>query len=201
MKYDFSDVREHLFEDLRSAYPTKWEDFEAAKVLGEGVFGSPKPHPNAVLNLFVAQSVRFAIPFAAYRASLDFPALISDKPGTVLPRLTLASTIYGMEKSRSLMIQVACTIVHTEHLPDCTNRACVLNVGTTPMKRRTEAMAKLHDVMISHREGGVLTPPSLGDIACAKCTKAIEAAHAIRRRAFWEMLPIIFLVAKCWDEV
>ena len=52
-KYGFIDVREQLIEDLRSAYPTEWEDFKAAKVLGEDVFGLPRPHPNAVLNLFL----------------------------------------------------------------------------------------------------------------------------------------------------
>ena len=91
-KYDFSAVREHLFEDLKGAYPTKWDDFETAKVLGEDVFGSPKPHPNAVLNLFMAQNFRFAVPFAAYRASLGgFSALMSSEPGTVLPRRRRAS--------------------------------------------------------------------------------------------------------------
>jgi hypothetical protein len=100
-KYGFSDVREQLVEDLKSAYPTKWEAYQAAEVLGEDVFGSPKPHPNSVLNLFTEQRIKFALPFAAYRAALGgFSSLTSDKPGTVLPRLTLASTIYGMERIR-----------------------------------------------------------------------------------------------------
>ena len=50
-KYGFSDVREALVEHLKGAVPTKWEDFETAKILGENVFGLPKPHPNVVLNL------------------------------------------------------------------------------------------------------------------------------------------------------
>ena len=69
-KYGFSDIRRQLIKDLKGAYPTRWEDFETAKILGEDIFGSPKPHPNAVLDLFEAQNVRFAIPFAAYRASI-----------------------------------------------------------------------------------------------------------------------------------
>ena len=96
-KYGFSSVRDQLVEDLRGAYPTKWEDFQGAKVLGEDVFGSPKPHPNAVLKLFEVGSIRFAIPFAAYRAAIGgFSVLMSDKPGTVLPRRTLATTVYGV---------------------------------------------------------------------------------------------------------
>ena len=50
-KYGFSGIREALVQDLKGAYPTKWEDFETAKVLGEDVFGSPRPHPNAVLKV------------------------------------------------------------------------------------------------------------------------------------------------------
>ena len=124
-KYDFSDIREHLFEDLKGAYPTKWEDFEAAKVLGEDVFGSPKPHPNAVLNLFTAEGVRFAVPFAAYRASLGgFSALMSNEPGTMLPRHILASTIYGMERARSSMIQAAPAIACKQSVPACVDREC-----------------------------------------------------------------------------
>jgi len=69
-KYGLSAVREGLVEDLKAAYPTKWEDFETAKDLGEDAFGSPKPHPNAILNLFLEQRIEFALPFAAYRAGL-----------------------------------------------------------------------------------------------------------------------------------
>ena len=73
------------------------KDFQNADVLGEDVFGSPKPHPNAVLKLFEVGSIRFAIPFAAYRAAIGgFSVLMSDKPGTVLPRRTLATTVYGV---------------------------------------------------------------------------------------------------------
>ncbi|KAF9651974.1 hypothetical protein BDM02DRAFT_3183972 [Thelephora ganbajun] len=96
-KYGFFDVRHQLIKDLKSAYPTKWEDYRTAKVLGEDIFGSSKPHPNAVLNLFEVRNIRFAIPFAAYLASIGgFLALISDKPGMVFPRHTLATTIHGV---------------------------------------------------------------------------------------------------------
>ena len=201
-KYDFPEVREHLFEDLKGAYPTKLEDFETAKTLGEDVFGSPKPHPNAVLNLFMAQNFRFAVPFAAYRASLGgFSALMSSEPGTVLPRHTLASTIYGMERIKSSTIHAAYMIAHKEKLSVCADQACVLNDGIKPMERRIEAMTKLHNLMIGGRNGGVLSSPSFGVIACAKCTKEIEGAHAIWRSRCWELLPTTFSVAKCWGEV
>ena len=199
-KYNFPDVREHLFEDLKGAYPTKLEDFETAKIFGEDVFGSPKPHPNAVLNLFTAQNVRFAVPFAAYRASLGgYEALTSSEPGTVLPRHTLASSIYGMERIKSSIIHAAYTIAYKQNLSVCADKACVLNADTKHMERRKEALTKLFDVM--RREGGVLSSPSFGDLACTTCTKELESSHAVWRSSCWKLFPSIFSVAKCWDGV
>ena len=202
-KYGLPHVRDQLVKDLRGAYPTKWEAYQAAEVLGEDVFGSPKPHPNAVLNLFTTQNVRFAIPFAAYRASLGgFSALMSDKPGTVLPRHTLASTINGRGEIRRVMTQSVHAIVYNANLlPVCPDKACVLNVGTKSMERRTEAVTKFHDAMIGERDSDVLSPPSLGDLACAKCTRKIEADRATLRGVCWELLPTTFSVAKCWDDL
>ena len=202
-QYQFSDIRGQLLMDLKGAYPTKWEAYQAADVLGEDVFGSPKPHPNAVLNLFIAQNVRFAIPFATYRASLGgLLSLMSDKPGTVLPRHILASAIHGREEISRVMAQTAYTIAHREKLLSvCPDKTCVLNVGIKSMDQRTEAVAKLHHVMISERRDGVLSPPSFGDLICTKCTKDVEASHAIWRRVCWGLLPATFSVAKCRDEV
>ena len=201
-KYGFTNVRDQLIKDLKCAYPTKWETYQTAEVLGEDLFGSPKPHPNAVLNLFVVQNVRFAIPFAAYRASLGgFLALMSDKSGALLSRHTLASTIYGMERTRSLMAHVAHTIAYKEKLPDCLDSTCVLNVGTKSPERRIEALTKLHDLMIVESKGGGLDVPRLGSLACAKCAKEIGVHHTTWRRACWELLPAAFSVANCWGKV
>ena len=99
-KYGISSVRDQLVKDLRGAYPTTWEDFRSSKVLGEEFFGSPKPHPNAVLNLFEAENVRFAVPFAAYRASIGgFSGLMSDRHGAVLSRRTLATTVHEIGRA------------------------------------------------------------------------------------------------------
>ena len=111
--YGFSDAREQLVDVIKGACPTtRWEGLETAKILGEGIFGPPKPHPNAVLNLFTERYVKFVLPFTAYRAALGgYSSLISDTPGTVLPRLTLAPTIYGMEVIRGGLAQLAYSIV------------------------------------------------------------------------------------------
>jgi hypothetical protein len=82
MKYDFFDVFEQLFEDLEGAYPTRWKNLEAAIILGESIFGSPKPHPSKCdVESVRGAGVRFAIPFAAYRVSLGgFPAVMDNRP-------------------------------------------------------------------------------------------------------------------------
>jgi len=202
-KYGFSDVREALVEDLKGAYPTKLEDFRAARVLGEDVFGSPKPHPNAVLNLFVAQNVRFAIPFASYRASLGgFLALMSDEPGTVLPRHTLACTVHGMGLTQRMRPVTAYTIGYVTNLLVCTERGCLLDVGAiNDGEQRAEVMMKISDVMLGEREGGLLSIPSLEHLTCAKCAKALLAPYTTHSITCWDILPAVFGVAKSWDEV
>ncbi|KAF9649249.1 hypothetical protein BDM02DRAFT_3186425 [Thelephora ganbajun] len=190
-KYGFSDVREGLVEDLKGAYPTKWEDFETAKVLGEDVFGLPKPHPNAVLKLFLEQRIEFALPFAAYRAGLGGPsALASDERGTVLPRLTLASIIDGMGKMRRVGIVAAHSIVYVLNMGVCSESACSLNVGINRTEQRIEALNKIFNVMVGRDEGDLLSAPSLGNIVCADCAKRLEATHlSWRKRFFLAKLP------------
>ena len=201
-KYGFSDLREQLVEELKGAYPIKWEDYETARVLGEDVFGSPKPHPNAVLNLFVAQNVRFAIPFAYYRASTGgLSVLMSDAHGTVLPRHTLANAIYGMGVLQRMMPTTARTIAFVMNLVVCTERTCILSAGVTPQERRIEALRRLSDVMYCEGQDGVLSAPSLVDVTCARCTKPLEAWQAECRSACWEKLPTAFAVAESWNEV
>ena len=193
-KYGFSDVRDQLTEDLHDAYPTKWEDFRNAKILGEDVFGTPKPHPNAVLDLFEAQDVKFAIPFAAYRASIGgLPALTSDKPGTILQHRTLAATINGMRRLQCNLISRAASITfHGGYVRVCSDRTCAFNVGTNPIKQRMEAMEKIFNAMIVHREGGLLNAPSLGHLLCPKCTKCLELIHDAWASAAWDKLAPTF---------
>ena len=201
-KYGFSDVRDQLIEDLEGAYPTKWGDFRNAKVLGEEVFGSPKPHPNAVLNLFEAQGVRFAIPSAAYRASFGgFHALMSDNPGTTLSRRTLASTIQGMHALSTLVSNVARIAAYGGNPSVCPDKACALNVDINPAEPRMKAVEKVYLAMIDKREGGLLSPPSLKHILCTRCAGRMEAAYAEYGSLFWESLPPVFNISRSWDSL
>jgi hypothetical protein len=115
-KYGFSDIRDQLVHGIKGAYPTKWEGLGNGTVLGEDIFGSPKPHPNAVLNLFAenrASSSRYLLLPTELRWLVS-PHSTSDEPGTVLSRLMLASTVNGMETLRIELF-----------------RACVLDVCDT----------------------------------------------------------------------
>ena len=201
-KYGFSDVREQLVDDLKSAYPTKWEDFQAAKVLGEDIFGLPKPHPNAVLNLFLEQNIKFALPFAAYRASTGgFSGLTSDEPGTVLPRLTLASIIHGRGEVRREMTLAAQKIAYVVNMGVCSEGACVLNVDTNPMEQRMEALKKLFDILVDGNEDDTLSSPSLGTLVCMSCATRLEIIHlGCRKRWVWEALPSL-LGWGSWGDV
>ena len=72
-------------------------------------------HPNAVLDPFGAQNVRFAIPFIAYctaTGSSGFSVLINDKPGPVLMRHTLATVIHDIREIRSLVPHAARVVNH-----------------------------------------------------------------------------------------
>ena len=200
-KYGFSDVRGQLIKDLKGAYPTKWEDFRTSKILGEDVFGSPKPHPNAVLNLFMEQNIRFAIPFAAYRASIGgFSALTSDERGVALSRRTLATTVHGMHVMRSMASHAARVIAYGGNLRMCTDEACNLKTDIQPTAKRMELQEKIYNLMIAEREGGVLAPPSLGHL-CSECTENIEVIHAQWRSLFWENLPSLFAVSDSWSDL
>ena len=196
-KYGFSDVRDQLLKDLKGAYPTRWQDFRNARILGEGVFGSPKPHPNAVLNLFVAQNVAFAIPFAAYRASIGgFSVLMGEKPGAVLPGYTLTATVHGMHNLRSMAAHSARKIAYGGDLRVCPDGAvCVLRISNNPIKPRLEAMEKIYDAMVAQREGGILAPPSLGHLLCTTCAKYVQEAHASWGSFCWGKLALVFNIS------
>ena len=169
-KYGLSNVRDQFIKDLEGAYPTKWEDYKSAKVLGEDIFGSPKPHPNVVLYLFEGQKVEFAIPFATYRASIGgFKALMSDKPAR-------------MVASRG-------------DLWMCTHKACLLGVDMSPIKARMEAVGRIYNVMIDQSKGGLFSAPCLDDLLCQKCAKCVEAIHEAYGSAYWERLGLVFNVS------
>lgn len=201
-KYGFLHLRDQLVKHLRGAYPTKWEAYQTTSVLGEDIFGTPKPHPNAVLSLLSEHNVRFAIPFAAYRASLcGLSVLMSDEPGMVIPRRALASATHGYAEIRRVMAQAAHTIVYDENILRICSNSCTLSLGPKRMEERKGTLKKLYNAMIGERKAGVLSSPSLGGLACVECINRMKASHTVSCKACWDLFPAAFLVAKCWDEV
>ena len=201
-KYGFSNIRDQLVKDLEGAYPTRWEDFINARVIGEDIFGSPKPHPNAVLNLFEAQNIKAAIPFATYRASIGgFSALISDQPGTVLSRHTLTTAIHGMHLLQSMAVHAAHMITYGTELWVCPDNGCILGADTSPIKPRMEAIGRIYKALADQRQGGVLSPPCLGHLLCAGCAHRVVAIHASYRKVYWEKLAPVFNVSDCWNDL
>ena len=67
--FEMQSLRTRLLETIRGAYPKNFEGLVPSKTLGEDVFDGPKPHPNAVLNLFVQQKLTSALPIAHYMAA------------------------------------------------------------------------------------------------------------------------------------
>ena len=200
-KYGFSDAREQLIDGIKAAYPTEREGPGTVKVLGEDIFGSPKPHPNAVLNLFLEQNVKFASPFTGYRATLGGPSsLTSTEPGTVLPPLTLASTIYGMEVVRGGVARLAHLIVCDMSMEECHNGACAANVGIPP-KQRMEELNKVYDAMVNEGNGDVLYSLSLGKMVCVGCGEIAKQAYHNWHRVIWKKLPHIFGIGESWDDL
>ena len=202
-KYGYCDVRGYLLHLLKDAYPTKWEVYQIASVLGEDVFGSPKPHPNEVLKLFFDQNVRFALPVAAYRAGLGgFSSLINNDPGLALPRLALTSTLHGMDVIRSEVSRRAQSIVRDMSLKGCGDWRCVANNDVNALEQRTEGLDDIYDVMVKGDGGDVLSPLSLGGhVVCADCAKAAENRYYHLRATIWEVLPRSFKVGNSWEEI
>ena len=197
-KYGFSDIHEALAEDIKAAYPKKWEDFETATVLGEDVFGAPKPHPNAVLNLFLEQRMKFALPFAAFRAGLGGPSVLaSEEPGAVLPRHTLASIIHGMGGMRRAMTYTAQTIAYTYiwDMGGCSEGVCILNDGLM------EVLKKISDVLSESSEDDVLSSLRYEDLFCVDCARRLRNSHrGCRKYIFWAKLPSL-LGWESWEGV
>ena len=97
---------------------------------------------------------------------------MSNDPGAVLPRHTLATTIYGVHILRSMAAHGARMVAYRADLWWCPDTTCVLGVDTSPIGPRMEAIGKMYEAMVDQREGGVLSPPRLGHILkmCGACS-------------------------------
>jgi len=129
--------------------------------------------------------MKFALPFAAYRAGLGGPSVLSsEEPGAVLPRLALASIIHGMGGMRRAMTYTAQTIAYTWDMGGCSEGVCVLNDGLM------EVLKKISDVLSDSSEGDVLSSLRYEDVFCVDCARRLRNSHrGCRKHLFWTRLP------------
>jgi len=199
-------LRTRLLETVRDAYPKNFEGLNPSKTLGENVFDGPKPHPNAVLNLFVQQKVTSALPMAYYmvaRRGLDSLMDTRLPPSATLSGQTLRSAMRGLMALREMELKETHQIVFTSsNRVGCPSRDCPsrhsgggLDVEVIGAHQRT------FDRITGSAVGGtrilqVLSADEFAEDAepkfCGVCVEEIQAAHGEVRRKAWAALPEVF---------
>ena len=126
------DLRAQVLETLRDAYPENFEGLGPTKSLGENVFSGSKPHPNAVLNLFVQQNATSALPMAYYMvARRGLHSLMDVRPqsGAMLSGQTLKSAMCGLMALREMELKEIHPIVSMfkdpASRPGCSAKDCL----------------------------------------------------------------------------
>ena len=200
--YKIDNVREQLLEDLRDAYPKTFGAYEKSRTLGEKVFGTQKPHPNAVLKLFGTCNVAFALPFAYYRAcTAGTLALTSVEPTLRLPPRVLAAAVVGQSRLKARELQVvrqflfgrpakkfSCSGWFCPGLHETNHKRSGL---TSPYERLFNSISSQSsevDMAVS-----ILENKGLADDAfCAKCLERFNAYLKGAREEIWASLPRMF---------
>ena len=129
--YKMPNLQTRLLETIRDVYPENFEGLDPSKTLGENVFDGPKPHPNAVLNLFVQQKITSALPMAYYMAArrgLDSLMDTRLPANATLSGQTLRSATRGLMTLREMELKethrVVFAIKDTSNCVDCSSRGC-----------------------------------------------------------------------------
>jgi len=206
-KYEMPAIRSQLLGVVRDAYPEAFEGLSPSKPLGERVFSGRTPHPNEVLNLFVQQGLRSALPMAYYMATRKGPNSLIDSHlprNATLSTETLQSTIRGLMTLRQAELNEAHRLIfgpkgpHPCSSSDCPSRT---PVGAAAL----EAYQKVFDHVVGSSQLGtkVLEVPEFyedrgGDLrcvgpgVCSGCVERWESGHAELRKKAWAMLPGAF---------
>ena len=185
-KYQLHEVRFQILLDLLLAYPTKLSEYEESSRLGEAVFGSPVPHPNSVLDLFVTCEVTFALPFAYYRASIAGDPASSDTSAreVALPSHILGTVLRGQARLKVDEVQLARKVA----FEDCT--------GWGQCLRKSPAGRGLIFDWIHPEEvtqGGILERGDFqGSGHCSQCSQAFQQELSKAKKDTWENLPSYF---------
>lgn len=196
--YKIDGVREQILEDLRKTFGA----YEQAETLGESVFGSPKPHPNAVLKLFEACNVAFALPFAYYRTcTAGTLALTSAEPGLRLPPRILAAVVVGQSRLKARELQVVRQLLFDRptKMFSCSTWLCPgshetnhkRSGQTSPYERlfnSISSQASEVDMAASILETKVITDSAF----CARCLERFNTCLRGTREEIWGGLPRVF---------
>ena len=194
-KYRFQEIRSQILQDLRPAYPTDLSKYKVeGSRFGEAVFGTPLPHPNSVLDLFVTCKVAFVLPFAYYRACIagDPASLGTTDAEVTLPPNTLKAALRGQARLKADEIQLARKIA----LQDCPAwGACS---GKLPAAR-TQIFDWIHPEVAT--QSGILERESFtGTGYCVQCLQIFKQELAKTKKDTWKNLPSYFGLAP-WESL
>ena len=197
-------LRAQLLETVRDAYPKNFEGLDPSKALGENVFDGPKPHPNAVLNLFVQQKVTSALPMAYYMAVRRGSDSLMDTRLPTSARLsgqTLRCAIRGLIALREMELKETHRIVFK--VKDAPNRVGCSSTDCPSRGSRglSDEHQRTFDRITGSAVGGtrvlqvLLASEFTEDTEskfCQVCGERMQAAHAEVRKKAWAALPEMF---------
>ena len=199
-KYELPTVRSQLLELVHDGYPDTFEGLVTSKPLGENVFGSPIPHPNEVLNLFVQQKLTSTLPMAYYMAARRGLRSLMDPRPPARARLspeTLQAAAEGLMALREMELKEIHRLIMIPHR--CLSQGCVAPKTLDP--GASDAERKVIDKITGSSQSGtkVLQVFSSDDICgdglgrfCASCDEWWEFGHVEVREKAWAALPSIF---------
>jgi len=185
-KYRFQEIRSQILLDLLPAYPTELSKYTGSPRLGEAVFGTPLPHPNSVLDLFVNCKVEFALPFAYYRACIagDPASLDTDAQEVALPPDTLKAALRGQALLKADELQLARKVA----LQDCPAwGACA---GKLPAGR-TQVFDWVRPEVVT--QSGILERGGFqGTGYCVQCLQIFKQELSKAKKDTWKNMPSYF---------
>jgi hypothetical protein len=202
--YEIPNLRARLLGTIRDADPENFEGLDPSKTLGESVFNGPKPHPNAVLNLFVQQKVTSALPMAYYMAArrgLDSLMDTRLPSNATLSGRTLRSAMRGLMALREMELKethrIVSTIKDSSSHVDCPSRRPGGPLGGEIIGSYQRAF----DRITGSGDGGtrILQVLSASEFSgdtestcCQVCAEKMQVAHGEVRRKAWAALPEVF---------
>ena len=206
-KYEMPAVRSQILEVVCDPYPETFEGPSPSTPLGESIFGELTPHPNEVLNFFIQQDLKSALPAAYYMAIRRGPSSLVGRhlwSNATLPPEILQSAIGGLMELREMEHNETHRLIFG---PETTCSCSALDCPSrTPAGAAAqEACQKVFDHNVGPSQSGtkVLEVPEFyedrgGDHPhvcpgiCGNCVKRWGSGHAELRKKAWMRLPDVF---------